>query len=72
MKAFLTFCFVFLALHRLDGHIVWFQLSQVNTVQGAGQLGFPAGTVLNVGGEHVVVKENVIEVIEILRLGEKK
>ena len=61
---------VFLALHRLDGHIVWVNLSQVNTVQGAGQLGYPTGTVIGVGGDHVTVKENVSEVIRAIRAAE--
>ena len=63
---------VFLALHRLDGHIVWVNPSQVNTVQGAGQLGYPTGTVIGVGGDHVTVKENVSEVIRAIRAAEEK
>jgi uncharacterized protein YlzI (FlbEa/FlbD family) len=61
-----------LAFHRLDGHIVWVNSAQINTVQGAGQLGFPNGTVLGVGNDHVTVSENVNEVIRAIRAQEAK
>jgi uncharacterized protein YlzI (FlbEa/FlbD family) len=63
----LAIAFAFVMFHRLDGHTVWVNVSQVNTVQGAGQLGFAQGTVISAGGDHVVVIENVSEVIRALR-----
>ena len=61
-----------LGLHRIDGHYVWVNTTNVNTVQGAGQLGFQHGTVIHVGGDHVVVTENVSEVIRAIRAAEEK
>lgn len=67
-----TLTLTLIALTRLDGHKVWVSSGQVNTVQGAGQLGYPTGTVIGVGGDHVTVKENVNEVIRALRAAEEK
>jgi uncharacterized protein YlzI (FlbEa/FlbD family) len=63
----LAIAFAFVMFHRLDGHAVWVNTNQINTVQGAGQLGYHAGTILSVGGERSTVKENVNEVIRALR-----
>jgi uncharacterized protein YlzI (FlbEa/FlbD family) len=63
----LAIAFAFVMFHRLDGHAVWVNTNQVNTVQGAGQLGFPTGTAIAAGSEHMTVKENVDEVIRALR-----
>lgn len=54
-------------LTRLDGHKVWVNPAQLNTVQGAEQLGYLKGTVLNVGGQNVIVRENVNEVVRALK-----
>lgn len=62
-----TMTIALVALTRLDFHKVWINTAQVNTVQGAGQLGYPVGTMLNVGGATVIVNEEVDEVIRILR-----
>jgi uncharacterized protein YlzI (FlbEa/FlbD family) len=59
--------FALVSFHRLDGHIVWVNPVQVNDVQGAAQLGMNEGTMVSVGPDHVVVKENVNEVIQTLR-----
>lgn len=67
VRAALVISATFLALHRLDGHIVWVSTQNLNSVQGAGQLGYPTGTILSVGGDHVTVKENVNEVIRAIR-----
>jgi uncharacterized protein YlzI (FlbEa/FlbD family) len=61
-----------LAFHRIDGHIVWVNPAQINTVQGAGQLGYPSGTVLSAGSDHVTVTENVNEVIRAIRAQKAK
>lgn len=61
-----------IALHRQDDHLVWVNTAQINTVQGAGQLGYPTGTLVNAGGVSVVVKENVSEVIRAIRAAEEK
>ena len=61
-----------LAFHRLDGHIVWVSTQNLNSVQGAGQLGYPTGTILSVGSDHVTVKENVNEVVRAIRAAEEK
>jgi uncharacterized protein YlzI (FlbEa/FlbD family) len=55
------------SLKRLDGHLVWVNPASVNTVQGAAQLSFRNGTLLNVGGQNVIVRENVSEVIRALK-----
>lgn len=59
--------FVLVVLTRLDGHKLWVNPAQVNTVEGAGQLGYQQGTLLDVGGHKVTVKENVSEVVRALR-----
>ena len=55
------------ALTRLDGHIVWINTAQVNTVQGAEQLSYPRGTIINVGGNSVIVQEDIIDVVKLIR-----
>ena len=55
------------ALTRLDGHKVWINPANLNTVQGAAQLSFRNGTLLNVGGQNAIVRENVNEVVRALK-----
>jgi uncharacterized protein YlzI (FlbEa/FlbD family) len=55
------------ALTRLDGHIVWINTAQVNTIQGAEQLSYPRGTLINVGGSTVIVNEDIIDVVNAIR-----
>lgn len=55
------------SLKRLDGHLVYINPANLNTVQGAGQLGYPNGTIVSVGGGTIIVQENVNQVIEKLR-----
>ena len=57
----------FIMFTRLDGHAVWVNSAQVNTVQGAGQLGMHQGTLINVGGDKFVVKQNVNQVVRALK-----
>ena len=63
----LAIAFAFVMFHRLDGHAVWVNVSQVNTVQGAGGLGYPTGTLVSVGPDRMTVRENVSQVIRALR-----
>lgn len=65
-----TLLAIFILFHRLDGHIVWVNPSNVTSVQGAGQLGHPTGTLISFGGVGNVVKENVSQVIRKLREAE--
>lgn len=59
--------FALVSFTRWDGHMVWVNKDQVNAVQGGGQLGYDAGTMINVGGLAVIVRENVSEVVRKLR-----
>lgn len=52
---------------RLDGHAVWVNPATVTSVQGAGQLGYPTGTLLSAGSS-IIVRENVTEVVRKLQL----
>ena len=54
-------------LTRLDGHILWVNPAQVNTVQGAEQLSYPRGTLINVGGSTAIVNEDIIDVVRAIR-----
>ena len=67
VRAALLISATLVSFTRLDGHRVWVNSTTVNTVQGGGQLGFAQGTVLNVGGQQVVVRENVNEVVRALQ-----
>lgn len=54
--------------HRLDGHVWWVYTDKIESVEGAGQLGYPIGTLITTGsGKTRTVKENVNEVIRTLR-----
>jgi uncharacterized protein YlzI (FlbEa/FlbD family) len=55
------------SLKRLDGHLIWLNTANLNTVQGAGQLGYPTGTIVSVGSGTIIVQENVNQVVEKLR-----
>ena len=55
------------SLKRLDGHLVYINPANLNTVQSAGQLGYPMGTLVSVGAGTIIVQENVNQVIEKLR-----
>jgi uncharacterized protein YlzI (FlbEa/FlbD family) len=48
---------------RLDGHKVWIDPVTGMMVEGAGQVGYPTGTLITTGSKHVVVQENVNEVV---------
>jgi len=48
---------------RLDGHACWVATSAVTMVHGAGQLGYPTGTLINTGGGSCIVQQNVNEVV---------
>jgi hypothetical protein len=39
----------------------------VNTIQGAEQLSYPRGTLINVGGSTVIVNEDIIDVVNAIR-----
>lgn len=53
---------------RLDGHKVWIASDHIVAVQGAGQIGYPNGTLIStVNGDHMTVKENVNQVVRGLR-----
>ena len=59
-----------LMLTRLDGHKVWINSAQVNTVTGwrpTNHLGYKGGTQVSVGSQSVIVQENVNEVVRALR-----
>jgi uncharacterized protein YlzI (FlbEa/FlbD family) len=53
--------------HRLDGHALWVNPAAVSSVEGAGQLAYHTGTLLEVGGLPHVVREDVNQVIIKLR-----
>lgn len=55
------------SFHALDGHIIWVNPAQVNIVRGGGQVGYPNGTLIGVGSEHLTVQENVNQVVTKLR-----
>ena len=55
---------------RLDGHACWVQPSTVTMIHGAGQLGYPNGTLINTGGGSCIVRQNVAEVVRALRAAE--
>lgn len=53
---------------RLDGHAYWVNDAQCNTVTGAPPaLGYHVGTMLQCGSDHMIVRENVVQVIRKLR-----
>ncbi len=52
---------------RLDGHACWIVPGAVTLVQGAGQLGYPTGTIINTGGGSCIVREDVNQVVRHLR-----
>jgi len=51
---------------RLDGHACWIAPAAITMVQGAGQLGYPNGTIINTGGGSCIVRQNVSEVVRAL------
>ena len=53
--------------HRLDGHPVWLDPGDVKTVQGAGQLGYKRGTLINMCPGAIIVKENVNDVVRAIK-----
>jgi uncharacterized protein YlzI (FlbEa/FlbD family) len=59
--------FLLVDFTRLDGHTVAINRDAVSSVQGAGQLGYPNGSLIHAGGDHIVVQENVLEVKRRLR-----
>ena len=59
----LVLLFTLYMFTRLDGHAVWINRDQVLAVQGAEQLGYHRGTILNLGGVGVIVQENVAQVV---------
>ena len=52
---------------RLDGHAVYVNPGHIVTVQGAGQLGYPTGTLINTDGGNHIVRQNINEVVQTLR-----
>jgi uncharacterized protein YlzI (FlbEa/FlbD family) len=48
---------------RLDGHKIWMNPDQIISVQGAGQIGYPTGTLITTGNSKHTVQENVNEVV---------
>lgn len=58
------------AFHTLDHHVIWVNPTNVYFVRGAGQIGYPDGTLVGLGATNVVVTENVVEVVK--RLEGKK
>ena len=59
----LVLLFTLYMFTRLDGHAVWINREQVTAVQGAEQLGYHRGTIINLGGVGVIVQENVAQVV---------
>ena len=59
----LVLLIVLIMFTRLDGRSIWLQPSEVTMVQGAGQLGYPTGTLINTGGGSAIVKEDVNQVV---------
>src|SRR5271165_3715145 len=51
---------------RLDGHKVWVNQDTVQTVQGAGQLGYSTGTLITMENGVMVVQEDVNQVVRSL------
>jgi uncharacterized protein YlzI (FlbEa/FlbD family) len=52
---------------RLDGHAVWIQPSSITMIQGADQLGYPTGTLINTSGGSIIVRQDVNGVVRALR-----
>jgi uncharacterized protein YlzI (FlbEa/FlbD family) len=52
-----------LLFHRLDGHACWIAPAAITMIQGAGQLGYPTGTLINTSGGSCIVQESVNEVV---------
>ena len=63
----LVLLFTLYMFTRLDGHAVWINRDQVLSIQGAEQLGYHRGTIINLGGVSVIVQQNVSEVVRKLR-----
>jgi hypothetical protein len=45
--------------HAIDGHACWINPAAVTMIRGAGQLGYPTGTIINTGGGSCIVREDV-------------
>ena len=59
----LVLLIVLIMFTRLDGRSIWLAPSAVTTVQGAGQLGYPVGTIIGIGGGTAIVREDVNQVV---------
>jgi uncharacterized protein YlzI (FlbEa/FlbD family) len=59
----LVLLIVLIMFTRLDGRSIWLAPPAVTMVQGAGQLGYPTGTLISTGGGTVIVKEDVNQVV---------
>ncbi len=53
--------------HAIDGHACWINPVAITMVRGAGQLGYPNGTIINTGAVTCIVKEDVNDVVRTLR-----
>ena len=53
--------------HAIDGHACWINPVAITMVRGAGQLGYPTGTIINTGAGTCIVKEDVNDVVRALR-----
>lgn len=65
-KVSLVIALAWVMFTRLDGHAYWVNAAQCNTVQGA-PAGYNRGTLLHCGSDHMIVSENVNQVIRKLR-----
>lgn len=59
----LVLLIVLIMFTRLDGRSIWLAPSQITMVQGAGQLGYPVGTLISTGGGTTIVREDVNQVV---------
>ena len=53
--------------HAIDGHVCWINPVAITMVRGAGQVGYPDGTIINTGAGTCIVKEDVNQVVRALR-----
>ena len=53
--------------HAIDGHACWINPVAITMIRGAGQVGYPTGTIINTGAGSCIVKEDVNDVVHLLR-----
>ena len=67
MRLLVAFVVALVAFHTIDGHIVWVHTENVQLIRGAGQLGYPTGTLIQMGNGSTVVTENVVQVVRTIK-----